>query len=359
MEIDKVSLLHFSGTGNTYRAATWMANEAQKHVEHVSCEAVDTHGPDSLDPSPSHLVGMLMPAHGFTAPWKVIKCAVRLPRGEGAPSFCVTTRGGLMVGRWHPPGLAGTSIFLISLIMLLRGYKPRGVISINMPSNWFSLHPMQKKITHRRIIERSKPIAIEFMSNIIKGERVWFNLNTLYEFTSGMLLVPISIGYLLVGRFFLAKLFFASDKCIGCGLCAKICPVQAIDMHGDKNPRPFWTFQCESCMRCAAFCKAGAIEAGHSWGVLVYFLASTLIAVRMADWVASFAPWTGPDQSWLFSEIINSLFFLAFLFMLYRIFHVALKIPAINWLFTHTTLTHFWSRYLENDTKLKDLYKKK
>ena len=47
--------------------------------------------------------------------------------------------------------------------------------------------------------------------------------------------------------------FFADDKCVGCGVCAKRCPVGAITM---VNGRPKWTAprcaHCMACLRCNA-----------------------------------------------------------------------------------------------------------
>ncbi|NQT87762.1 4Fe-4S binding protein [bacterium] len=39
--------------------------------------------------------------------------------------------------------------------------------------------------------------------------------------------LPVSLAYALPGRFYLAKMMFASSACNGCGLCAANCPFGA------------------------------------------------------------------------------------------------------------------------------------
>ena len=57
------------------------------------------------------------------------------------------------------------------------------------------------------------------------------------------------------------KDFWATDQCISCGKCERICPVVAIRMQSVK---PVWTVShCAHCMACVHNCPVEAIEYGE------------------------------------------------------------------------------------------------
>ena len=70
---------------------------------------------------------------------------------------------------------------IIALILYLKGYRIRGILSLDMPSNWTSLHPALKPKNIEAIIKRAQPRATAFMEKILAGAPVWFTLNNLWE----------------------------------------------------------------------------------------------------------------------------------------------------------------------------------
>jgi hypothetical protein len=93
-----------------------------------------------------------------------------------------------------------------------------------------------------------------------------------------------------------------------------------------------------------AYCPKKAVEAGHSWGVLLYYALSIPTGWLGATLLAS---WSPRVQYWGMFPV-----WLIMIPLCYLVFWLVLRIRAVNAFFTWTTPTHFYRRYHEPGTRL-------
>lgn len=352
MKYNILSISYMSGTGNSFRAAKWMEEVAVRNHMDSEVVQISTRRRDSKRRKPGSLLGMIYPTYGFTAPWNVIRHTLLLPWGRGRHAYVVATKGALMLDSDPFRGFEGTAAYLIAFLLLLKGYFIRGVMGLDMPANMINVHSGLAEEDARMIIDQARTKTVGFMERIINGRLIFKGVG---DMLFGLLLLPVEIIYLLFVRFSLTRLFFASDKCTGCGLCARCCPKHAIKMLGRKRPRPYWKLSCESCMRCMGYCPNRAIEASHLFAIII----CVLISIPLHSYLIS-----GFDRILNFDlndvSIRTIIRYLCFLFTLssaYVMFNLLARIPMINRLFTYTTFTRVYRRYHEPDTLLVDLAK--
>jgi len=54
--------------------------------------------------------------------------------------------------------------------------------------------------------------------------------------------------------------YYSDEKCNGCGICQKICPVDNIKL---VNEKPEWQHKCQMCLGCLHYCPEKAIQHGE------------------------------------------------------------------------------------------------
>lgn len=291
-DYDKTVAYYMSGTGNTFRVAIWFQECAHLHGIEYTISPIENAKPDEeIEAYGKQLVALFMPTHGFTSPWHMIKFAFRMPRKKGVHAFCVATRGSTKVGSKSVPRAAGTAALLIGLILLFKGYCLKGITAIDMPSNWMSLYSGFSTENAKENIERGQKKATRIYNQILSGGSNWWTLSNCWDvLIFGIPLIWLSVGYLLIGRFFLAKLFFSNNNCTSCGICVRNCPTHYIKMVGKHKPRPYWKYNCESCMRCMGYCPNKAVEAGQSWAVVLWLITSFPLGVYLLSLLSQFPP---------------------------------------------------------------------
>ncbi|NNG01149.1 MAG: 4Fe-4S binding protein [Desulfobacteraceae bacterium] len=350
-----------SGTGNTYRAARWVLEFAGPYIENTRIVMID--GSDTEDEtihSRDTLVGVLFPAHGFMPPWSMIKFLLGMRRQKRVPALCAATRGGIKVGPLRIPGAAGLGTFLAAFLMMIKGYRPRALFSLDMPSNLINFHWGLYSKNVAAITGKAEQKLAMLVPRIMEGRSVYFTRNNLWEamWSIGIFwLIPVfPLLYLLIGKLFMAKLMFSSDRCVGCGRCARFCPNQAIEMRSaGKKKRPYWTYHCEVCLRCMGYCSKRAVEAGHLWAILLYFIISIPVFTALLLWLHELSDLVPAIRGYWPTEILNLIYVLPALFFSYWLFWHLIRIPMMNTFFTITTLTHYYRRYHEPETRLKHM----
>jgi Pyruvate/2-oxoacid:ferredoxin oxidoreductase delta subunit len=158
------------------------------------------------------------------------------------------------------------------------------------------------------------------------------------------------------GKTTMAKIMFANNQCVSCGRCARFCPNHAIEMKSFfGKTRPFWTYHCENCMRCMGYCRKKAVEAGHSWAIMQYFLVTIPVMAKIISWSTTATGFPIEIKNYWAMVLLESLYFLPAVFISYWLFWMLIRVPVINAIFSVSTLTHYFNRYHEPETRLKDL----
>ena len=338
-----VLIYYFSGTGNARQVTRWFADVAEMH--HIATQTTDIATIDRKKiqpPPPRSLVGFISPTHGFNYPPAMMYFIFRFPRSKGNRVFLMNTRAGMKLSKWFLPGLSGLALWLSALVLLLKGYRIVGLRSIDLPSNWISVHPGLKEKVVESIYVHCKSITAKFASKILDGKKVYTAFRDIIQ---DLLISPIGIGYFFVGRFILAKSFYATDVCDKCDICINNCPVKAI-LTVDN--RPFWSYRCESCMRCMNNCPKRAIETSH--GYIIGIMCLLNMGIMVWFWQGVNRVITLPaGNGWVQTGVTLTGWVLTFAVMVvsYRIYHYLLRIPGFRQLFYYTSVTRykFWRRY--------------
>ncbi|HAN09389.1 MAG TPA: (4Fe-4S)-binding protein [Clostridiales bacterium] len=347
----KLISYYYTGTGNSYRVASWVADKASRKALEVKMIPVGKYDKKQLDDTDADtIIHITFPTHALTAPFSVIKFVRELPKAKGQKVMITATRSGGAFLK-DMPGCEGTGSYLIGLILALKGYNIVSVEAIDMPPNWNVMLPTYTVKKNEYIIGVSNTFVNELSEKILSGKKVYGGF---ISFLIGLVCLPLSLAYLFAGRFFLPKMLFSNHKCTGCGLCAKSCPVGAIKMLGKEEKRPYWKFSCESCMRCTAFCPNNAVEAHHIILIFAMFIGLTgeifdIIYLRLKPII------TIPDLNNVVSSVAQVILALGFTYITNYLLFILNRNKLINKFFTYTSLTHYMKRYKEPDTKIEEI----
>lgn len=333
----KLIIYYFSGTGNSEKVARWLSQVAEEME--VASSINNIASIDRLHiplPEENALVVFVSPVHGFNYPPIMQHFIFRFPKGKN-PVLLMDTRAGMLIGKWITPGMSGLTFYLSGLVLAVKGYTIKAMYPVDLPSNWVSVHPGLNERTVAYIHPEIKKRVVTFAGKVLSGGR---DFKSVYGIAADLLVFPIAIAYYFIGRFFLAKTFYASRDCNRCGSCVKNCPVKAI-IEVDK--RPFWTFRCESCMRCMSNCPQQAIETSHGLTIGFAFLFYSGLWVWLSHYLMDALPFFFNGLS---GYLAQTLLFFGLWALWYRALHALMRINWFERMVVCTSLTWYkcWGR---------------
>ena len=228
--LDRITVLHFSPTGGTRRAALLLAGQIASQVEEIDLTLPQ---PPEKSFAAQDVVLVAGPVYGGQLPALVVE-RLRQYTGDGARAVSAAVYG----GRAYEDALVELDDLLeaqgfrvAAATALLAEHSIAHTLAVGRPDaqDEVQLAGFGARIAEK--LDRGEENAPQVPGN--RPYREW----------AGMPVVPV-----------------ASDACVGCGECAKVCPAQAIP---PEHPSQTDKTRCITCMRCVAVCptKARALPA--------------------------------------------------------------------------------------------------
>ncbi len=227
-------VFYFSGTGNSLQAARAVRADGEALVDIAECLR---EGRFRFAPGPEEAVGIVCPVC-FGGVSSVVADFLKRFLLERPPSYCYTV---LTCG--SEPFAAAEQL---SKALHARGVRLHAAFRVIMPENYVLLYRLQPEKEQGRVLAAAAEKLEEIRAAVERREKIGLHV-TVRDRLATAGLYPSYVRGRKTAK------FFADEKCVGCGVCAKRCPVGAITM---VNGRPKWTAprcaHCMACMRCNA-----------------------------------------------------------------------------------------------------------
>ena len=153
-------------------------------------------------------------------------------------------------------GYAGISGPLAKSMFRKKGMNYLGHAEFKMPRNYVAndAYPMLPPEEVEERILSAREVLDPVAETIRTGKKLTARHVFLFELLVTLPFNPVWCKYKLR-----ADDFYSTDRCIGCGKCAKLCPLNNVELKAGK---PVWGDQCTHCMACIGNCPTRAIEYG-------------------------------------------------------------------------------------------------
>jgi ferredoxin len=234
-------IYYFSGTGNSLVVARDIA--ARLGGRAISIPSVMDRVTVQVD---ADVLGIVCPTYYMRMPRIVERFIGKLIGLESSQVFVVATVG----------GVAGGVLDRFSEAVSGRGGSLGAGFVVRMPANYIHDADALPVFLQKRMFRNWEQRADKLAERVLSGdggppEKSNPLMTTLFarsidrRYLRGELDPAIDAN------------FWADDRCNGCGICVRVCPVGNIGLVDD---RPVWRHQCEKCLACLQWCPQEALQ---------------------------------------------------------------------------------------------------
>ncbi len=233
-------VIYFSGTGNSEYVARRLAHLSDDKAVSLN----------EFDRKENLIVGSriiwVFPIYSWGLPCVVESFIRRVAIKENIPHYMVCTCGD-DIGNAHRQWRK---------LMQMKGWNDVAAYSVIMPNTYTLMTGFD--VDSNEVVSRKlndAPERIEYIVGRIKQEVKEDDVKRgAWAWVKSAIIYPYFKRYCMSPR-----PFHYTEKCVGCGLCGKECPMGNIKMIDGK---PSWDDNCAMCLRCYHVCPHRSVQYG-------------------------------------------------------------------------------------------------
>lgn len=232
-------IFYFTGTGNSLTVAKQLAKElGDARIQAIGDIA-------AVVDADCESIGFVFPVNYWCLPLAVKRFVQSLPLGSQ-----------YIYGVATSASFSGTSFAQLERLVEESEGHLSAAYGVQMPGNYIvkygafpqTVQKLLLKRAHKKVVRISADVKVRKQASIPQGSRMSrrlekTNLDCMAHFGS------------------MGANFAATNKCTGCGICEKVCPVGNIKLS-QEDTKPVWGNACEQCVSCIQWCPEKAIEYG-------------------------------------------------------------------------------------------------